>query len=163
MRKHTLCAALLVLTLSFGLTACSASGAGKEVSEYKKSVETFYDTLVDIDSEINEIDASSQEAIDKLFEEFDKLQTNYATMAELNVPTKNVPDTFAYIPDLADEASTYMAQANDYLKQSFSDSSYNENTLKAALECYNRANKRALYIVSLLNGNLPKDENISYK
>ena len=84
-------------------------------------------------------------------------------MAELSVPTKDVPETFAYISDLADEASSYMTQANEYLKQSFDDSSYNENTLKAALECYNRANKRAVYIVSLLNGELPKDENISYE
>ena len=162
MRKHVL-SAVLLLSLSMTLTACSATGAGKEVSDYKKSVETFYDTLVEIDGEINEIDPSSQEAIDKLFEEFDKLEANYSQMAELKVPTKDVPETFAYISDLADEASTYMTQANEYLKQSFDDSSYNENTLKAALECYNRANKRANYIVSLLNGELPKDENISYE
>lgn len=162
MRKRILCAAL-VLSLSMGLTACSGAGAGKEVSEYKKDVETFYNTLVDVDKEINDIDPSSQEAMDKLFEEFDKLQSSYSQMAELTVPTKDVPEAFAYISDLADEASSYMTQANEYLKQSFDDSSYNENTLKAALECYNRANKRAVYIVSLLNGELPKDENISYE
>jgi len=148
--------------LCFGLTGCASSESDKKLEEYKTSMETFFTNLEEIDGKINEIDPNSQDAMDQLFTQFDVLQNEFSTMAALEVPTEGAPDTFAYIESLADDAASYMVQANEYMHQAFDESSYNENTLNGALECYSRANKRVLYIVDLLHGEYPQGDNISY-
>lgn len=144
------------------LAGCGKAVDNTELEAYKTSMESFFTALEKANTDINAIDATDQDAINSLFEQFDILEKEFNKMAELKVPTENVPDTFVYIEALADEAAKYMTDANNYLKQSFDGSSYNENTVKPALECYQRANKRVLYIIDLLHGELPKDDNISY-
>ncbi len=158
-----------IIAIILSLTSCAALMAGcgvsaenKELSEYKKSMEGIFSTLEEIDTEINEIDPDSEDSLESLYTEFDKLITTYSDLSSLTAPTEGAPETFAYIDDLADQAYDYMVQADDYLNQSFDESSYNETTLNAALECYDRANKRIGYIIDLLHGELPQDETITY-
>ena len=56
-----------------------------------------------------------------------------------------------------------MAQANQYFHDSFTDTSYNEYTLEAAMECYKRANKRLGYMIDILHGKIPDDDSITVK
>lgn len=160
--KKTLSLILAAACLGMALTGCTSKEDAKKLAEYKNEMETFFTTVEDVDSKIKDIDPNSADAMDQLYEQFDVLEAEFSKMAALEVPTEGVPETFAYIEALADDASNYMVQANEYLKQSFDESSYNENTLNGSLECFNRANKRVGYIVDLLHGNLPQDENISY-
>ena len=156
-------AIFLSLTTCLTLMAgCGSSEENKELSEYKDSMESFFSTLEEIDTEINEIDPEADDSLESLYTEFDKLIETYSDLAALTAPTEGAPETFAYIDDLADQAYDYMVQADDYLNQSFDESSYNETTLNAALECYDRANKRVGYIIDLLHGELPQDETITY-
>lgn len=161
MRKLIKIFTVLALTLCF-LSGCVAKGSSGVVGEYKTSMEKFFDGLKTIDADINNINPDDQDAINKLFEQFDTMDKAYASMAELTVPTEGVPETFAYIPELSKSASEYMTQANGYLHDSFAESSYNEHTLEAAMECYKRANKRVQFIITLLHGEYPKDESISF-
>ena len=153
--------ACLVLALSV-LAGCGAKSASGEVGTYKASMEKFFDNLKTVDTDINKINPEDQDAINQLFDQFDVLDKEFASMAQLTVPTSGVPETFAYIPELSKSASEYMTQANGYLHDAFSESSYNEHTLEAAMECYKRANKRVQFIVTLLHGEYPKDESISF-
>lgn len=155
-------ALLLSVVCVLSLCACSNSDEAKALKKYKSDMEAFFTDLEGINSSIEEINVDADDAMNILFDNFDSLEKSYINMAALEVPTKGAPETFAYIEELADEASEYMIQANDYMHQSFSDSSYNEYTLEGAMECYKRANKRILYIIDLLHGEYPKDENISY-
>jgi len=161
MRKFIKIFAVLVLTMCF-LSGCGAKGSSALVNEYNTSMEKFFDGLKIVDADINKINPDDQDAINKLFEQFDTMDKAYASMAELTVPTEGVPETFAYIPELSKSASEYMTQANGYLHDSFAESSYNEHTLEAAMECYKRANKRVQFIITLLHGEYPKDESISF-
>ncbi len=161
MRKFIKIIAVLALTMCF-LSGCGAKGSSALVNEYKTSMEKFFDGLKTVDADINKINPDDQDAINKLFEQFDTMDKAYASMAELTVPTEGVPETFAYIPELSKSASEYMTQANGYLHDSFAESSYNEHTLEAAMECYKRANKRVQFIITLLHGEYPKDESISF-
>ena len=161
MRKFIKIFAVLALTMCF-LSGCGAKGSTALVNEYKTSMEKFFDGLKTVDADINKINPDDQDAINKLFEQFDTMDKAYASMAELTVPTDGVPETFAYIPELSKSASEYMTQANGYLHDSFAESSYNEHTLEAAMECYKRANKRVQFIITLLHGEYPKDESISF-
>ena len=161
MKKVVKIFAVLALSACF-LSGCGAKGSAAVVNEYKTSMENFFGSLKASDTDINNINPDDQDAINKLLKEFDNMDKAYADMAELTVPTEGVPETFAYIPELSKSASEYMTQANGYLHDSFAESSYNEHTLDAAMECYKRANKRVQFIISLLHGEYPKDDSISF-
>lgn len=154
-----------IISLSIGILiiATTLGGCGSknkdnaELLKYKNSMTEVFEAFEKIDSDINSIDPNDADSISQLFEQFDSLENEFKIMADINVPAD-----FSYNESLADEAYDYMVQANEYLKQSFSDSSYNQYTLDAAMECYKRANKRVQYIISILHGELPSDENVSY-
>ena len=127
----------------------------KALKEYEQSMTTFFNDLVKIDQEINSIDPESDTSISELFKEFDALQTKFEYLAEVPVPKDLI--YWEAITSRAAEGKDYMVQANDYFKQSFTETSYNPNYLEAAMESYRRANKRVQYIISLIHGVVPQD------
>lgn len=156
MKRKIICFLFFVTILS--LAACGKKGSSSsELKNYKESMEKFCDNLVVIDGEIKLIDPTDQNSINKLFDEFDKLEEEFKTLSEMKIPAE-----YAINESLATEGYDYMVQANDYLHQSFSETSYNPYTLDASMECYKRANKRVQYIISILHGQLPQDDNITY-
>lgn len=159
--KKAISIILATATIILSLAGCASSDSNKELNAYKASMEEFFTTLEDIDAEINAIDPESNDAMELLYESFAKLEEAYYNMSQLTVPTEGAPETFVYIESLADSAYDYMLQASDYMHDAYSESSYNESILEAALECYKRASKRVLYIIDLLHGNIPADEAIS--
>lgn len=162
MRKKSFIFACLVL-LAFVLGGCGkGSSNNKELNNYKEAMETFFTGLEEADSTIKAINPDDQNAMNNLLSSFDDLEKKFSDMAALEVPTENVPETFSLIKELAVGASDYMTEANGYMHDSFSESSYNEHTLSAAMECYKRANKRVQFIISLLHGEYPQDESITY-
>ncbi|MBR6307376.1 MAG: hypothetical protein IKR39_02105 [Lachnospiraceae bacterium] len=160
MKKYIKILACLAISLVL-LCGCGAKSSGA-AKEYKASMEKFFDNLSKVNTDINSINPEDQDAVSKLFEQFDILDKEITAMSQLTIPTEGVPETFAYIGDLSKSAADYMTQANGYLHDSFSEGSYNEHTLEAAMECYKRCNKRIQYIITLLHGEYPKDESISF-
>lgn len=155
--KKKICYFLFVV-LILSMTGCGKKGSStSELKTYKESMEKFCDNLVIIDGEIKGINPDDQNSIDQLFDEFNKLEEEFKTLSEMKIP-----EEYKITSTLATEAYDYMVQANDYMHQSFSETSYNPYTLEASMECYNRANKRVQYIISILHGQLPQDDNITY-
>lgn len=157
MKKKIIYFLFFVLLLS--LAGCGKKGTDtKELQNYKNAMSQFCDNLLIIDGEIKLINPESQDSIDKLFDEYDKLEEEFKSLSEIAIPKE-----YAITESLVSEAYDYMVQANDYMHQSFSETSYNPYTLEAANECFKRANKRVQYIISILHGELPQDDNITYK
>lgn len=127
-----------------------------QLKAYKASMINFFEELEEIDSKINVIDPTDQGSLLQLYEQFDALEAEFKKLAEIEVPEEYISNEA-----LAQQAYEYMSQANEYLHQSFTDTSYNQNVLDAALECYRRANKRVQFIITILHGEIPQDEGIT--
>lgn len=160
MRKKLLCV-LFLLGLSFSLTACGKESVdNSELTAYKTSMEAVLSNFETIDYAIKTIDpdADDDSSINELLHQFDLLEAEFKSLSEIAVPAD-----FSYNESLADDAYSYMVQANEYYHQAFANDSYDETYLVAADECYKRANKRVQYIINILHGELPQDESISYQ
>lgn len=148
--------AILLLTLVF-LTGCTEQVDNTpQLKAYKASMTTFFEELEKIDADINTIDPADQDSIDQLFKQFDALEAQFKKLSEIEVPEEYISNKA-----LGQQAYEYMVQANEYLHQSFTDTSYNQNVLDAALECYRRANKRVQFIITILHGEIPQDDGVT--
>ena len=83
-----------------------------------------------------------------------------AAFAEMgNLP---VPEQFANIEELADDASANLSKSVALYHQAFDEEGeYDPQVVNAALEYYSRAFKRLDYISTILQGELPEDESIT--
>lgn len=150
--KAKITAVLLTMIGVFLLGGC---GKDDELDTFKEQMDSFCNTIVEIDSDMNAINADSEDAISLLLENLDKLDAAFLELAEYPVP-----DEFSYIETLADEASENMSQAVTLYHEAFSNNSYNEYTAGYAKEYYARAYKRVKYIITMLHGEMPEDENV---
>lgn len=152
---------VFLLILSIGLLAC---GCGKKLEDnsdllkYKNEMTSFFDDLEEMDTEIQKINPESSDSVEKLLNAFDALENDFKKLANIEVP-----EDFPYNKTLADDAYSYMQQANEYMTQAFEDNDFKQNVFDAAMECYKRANKRVKYIITFLHGETPDDENISFE
>ncbi|MBO7334377.1 MAG: hypothetical protein J6U67_05715 [Lachnospiraceae bacterium] len=144
----------VILTVS--LAACA--GSTEDYTEYKKEMSNFFESVNTLNEEMNALNPDDAEAVNKLFEYLDQVEEQFKYFSEIEVPNQ-----YKVTESLADEAYDYMKEANEYFRQSFSENSYNEYTLEAAMECYSRANKRMQYVIDIIHGKLPEDENISFE
>ncbi len=142
--------------LAVSLAACADSA--EDYSEYKKEMSNFFESVNTLNEEMNALNPDDAEAVSKLFEYLDQVEEQFKYFSEIEVPSQ-----YKVTESLADEAYDYMKEANEYFRQSFSENSYNEYTLEAAMECYSRANKRMQYVIDIIHGKLPEDENISFE
>lgn len=150
---YILCITLMLTTLA----GCKKPEADNEaVSEYAEQMENFFVGIKTLDEKINSLNPEDENSLAELFIYLEQLEEQFKYLSEIDAP-----DEFNATESLADEAYDYMIKANQYFAKTFEDNSYNENTYKAGLECYNRANKRVKYIISLLHGEIPTDEGVN--
>lgn len=152
---------LTVILLSLGLIATTFSGCAKAddpYAGYKKEMNNFFEAVTKINDEMNALDPEDDQAVEQLFAYLEELEEQFKYFSEIEVP-----DEFKVTEELADGAYDYMVEANGYFKDSFSENSFNEYTLEAAMECYQRANKRMQYVIDIIHGQLPEDESITYE
>ena len=152
----------IVLISTLVLIIASFAGCGNEAgndnNDYKKKMTAFFENVQKLDEQMNALDPESETSISDLFALLEQLEEQFKNFAEIEVP-----EEYIVTESLADEAYDYMKEANEYFRQSFSENSYNEYTLEAAMECYARANKRMHYVIDIIHGKLPDDENITYE
>ena len=141
-----------LLTISLFMSGC---GKDAELTEYEENVTEFIDSVENIKLRMEEIDINSNSAIVDTLLCLDEMQEQFFFLAEMDVPTE-----FASIESLADEASEYMTEAVSLYHQVFEATEYDSATADIAGENYDRAMKRLSYISTLLQGELPDDENL---
>jgi len=145
------------MLVSFALTGCGKKETTDELSTYQLSMETFCDNISYINDKINSLDGTGESDVEELLENLDSLDDQFAQMAELIVP-----DEFAAVDELADEASENMSMAVSYYHQAYEGESFNKNYADAAYEYYTRANVRLGYILQILHGEEISGENVKY-
>lgn len=145
---------LLVATL-ISIFCLSGCGKDAELEKYNENMTAFTENVTDIKLRMEEIDTASEDAVSELLDCLDELQVQFELLAEMEVPQK-----FASVESLADEASAYMTEAVSLYHDVFEAEEYNEATADVAVQNYDRAMTRLSYISTLLQGELPEGDNI---
>ena len=148
--KLIIISALLSLSLFAG-------GCGKdaELTKYEEEVTAFIDEVANIKIRMDEIDINSDSAIVDTLICLDQMQEQFYFLSEMDVPKE-----FSSIESLADEASEYMTEAVTIYHEVFEADEYDSANADVAAQNYDRAMKRLSYISTLLQGELPEDENL---
>lgn len=153
MKKKTALLLTTILTCSLLLTGC---GEDKELTRFKKDMDSFCMKISEIDTSINKIDAESDSAVTELLSHLDELKVVFNEFAKFDFP-----EEFDYLESIAQEASDYMDTAVSSYHDAYSNDSYNEYTAEYAQGNYSRAYKRVQIIISFLHGETPEDVNIT--
>jgi len=140
--------------LSLSLFTCGC-GQDAELTKYEEEVTAFIDSVSDIKLRMEEIDINSDSAIVDTLICLDEMQEQFFLLSEMDVPKE-----FASIESLADEASEYMTEAVTIYHEVFEADEYDAANADVAAQNYDRAMKRLSYISTLLQGELPEDENL---
>ncbi len=150
----------LYLIIVFFLFACTLAGCGKkddELEQYRAEMEAFTNTINELGTAIDNIDTGSDTCVEELLGYLDEMDSAFTAMGDLKVP-----DQFANVEELADDASTNLSKSVSLYHQAFDNpEDYDPQLVNAALEYYNRAFKRLDYIGTILQGDLPEDESIT--
>ncbi len=135
------------------------SGCGKEeaLDEYQADMTTFFEHIVAYNDGMNAIDASSEDAVGQLLAYLDQLRDEITWMAGLEVP-----EQFSAAESLADEADENMKQAVELYHRAYEGEFFDEALAQAAREYYDRANIRIQYILTILHGEIPEGEGVTY-
>lgn len=153
MNRFTKCITICASIIAFlPFCACGKKEELVDYTEYKQSMEAFFTKVEGFDETVNNIDADDDKSVENLYSALDSLELAYKELSDVDAPPK-----YDLTEGLADEAYTYMVQANEYFHKSFSDSSFNEYTLNAAMECYQRVNKRTKMMIDILHDRTPSD------
>ncbi len=73
-----------------------------------------------------------------------------------------MPEQFSAVESLADEADENMKEAVALFHTAYDGETYDEGSEQAALEYYNRTNIRIQYIITILHGEIPEGEGVTY-
>ena len=145
---------LTTLLFAFLLTAC---GENEELTAYQEDMNTFFERASEYNDKVNAIDRESDTAVIELLGYLDAFAEDIQWMAELEVP-----EQFSAVESLADEADENMKEAVALFHTAYDGETYDEGSEQAALEYYNRTNIRIQYIITILHGEIPEGEGVTY-
>lgn len=145
---------LVTLLFVFLLTAC---GENEELTAYQEDMNTFFERAGEYNEKMNAIDRESDTAVIELLGYLDAFAEDIQWMAELEVP-----EQFSAVESLADEADENMKEAVALFHAAYDGESYDEGSEQAALEYYDRTNIRIQYIITILHGEIPEGEGVTY-
>lgn len=148
----------LFLLLTLLILLCTGCGMDKELEEYKANMEIFYADISAYDALINSIDVSSETSVSELLTALDGLEERFVWMASLTVP-----EEFAVNETLAAQAGEYMTDAVALFHQAYESEPFDNAAARAAQEYYERANKRVVYILAVLHGEMPGETAIDFR
>lgn len=148
----------LLITAVCALTALSMTACGRkdELKQFREDVDTFCYNISEIGTQIDQVDAESDNAVSEILEYLDQLDAEFQNFAELDFP-----EEFDYLESIADEASEYMTTAVISFRDAYTNESYDEEAFRAQYEYARqneaRAYKRIQIIITLLQGEDPED------
>ncbi len=152
MRKYKILGVCLLF--AFLLTAC---GTDEELTSYQEDMNTFFERAAEYNDKMNSINRDSDTAVIELLGYLDAFAEDIEWMAGLEVP-----DQFSAVESLADEADENMKEAVALYHTAYEGETYDEGSAQAAREYYDRTNIRLQYIITILHGEIPEGEGVTY-
>ena len=146
-----------VLGAAFCIVMLAGCGKDPALEQYQTDMTTFFEQISMYNDGMNSIDASAEDATDRILDYLDKVEEEIAWMAQLEVPSQ-----FSAVESLADEADENMKQAVALYHQAYEGDTFDEAVAQAAKEYYDRANIRIQYIITILHGEIPEGEGVTY-
>lgn len=141
----------------FLVLVLSACGEDDTLDAYLEDMNTFFSRAAEYNEKMNAIDRDSDTAMVELLGYMDALKEDIAWMAQLEVP-----EQFSAAESLADEAAENMEQAVSLFHKACEGEKFDDATAQAAIEYYNRTNIRIQYIITILHGEIPEGEGVTY-
>lgn len=120
------CVLVLMLIFTVFFVACDSP---KSIKSYKKSVDTFYDELLSINSLMNDVDYDSPLAVSTILEDMNRILNDFDTLRNLTPPSK-----YQDINILLNQGYDYLSKAIEYYKSSFENPS--DTVLKENADAY---------------------------
>ena len=152
MRKCLIIGFCLFFTLLF--TAC---GQDEELTAYQEDMNTFFERAKEYNDKMNAIDSASDTAVIELLGYLDAFAEDIEWMAGLEVPNQ-----FSAVESLADGADENMKEAVALFHAAYEGDTFDEPSEQAAREYYDRTNIRLQYIITILHGEIPEGEGVTY-
>ncbi len=152
MRKCLIIGFCLFFTLLF--TAC---GQDEELTAYQEDMNTFFERAKEYNDKMNAIDSASDTAVIELLGYLDAFAEDIEWMAGLEVPNQ-----FSAVESPADEADENMKEAVALFHAAYEGDTFDEPSEQAAREYYDRTNIRLQYIITILHGEIPEGEGVTY-
>ncbi|MBQ2803748.1 MAG: hypothetical protein IJF07_07605 [Lachnospiraceae bacterium] len=140
----------------FAVLTLSACGSDPALAKFKNEMDDFCTAISEIDTSINNIDATSENATTALLGYLDDLENEFEEFSNLDFP-----EDFDYLEPLADESFDYMTEAVSSYHAAYTGDSYNEALAEYAKQNYARAYKRIQIIISFLHGEEPEDVDLT--
>lgn len=141
------------IILSLLLAGCGKST--DELDAYKSNMESFFNTISELNTKMNTIDATSENANATLLQYLDEMNAAFQTMASYEIP-----EEFSSIESLASESAEYMDKAVSTYHLAY-DGVYDESSEDLAIQYYQRANSRIQYMIQIFHGEVPSGEGVS--
>lgn len=153
-RQRTIKERVLFFLLPLLLLLVAGCGSKEKdpLDTYREEMETFYADVARIDTAIDAIDADSEDAPAALLGYLDELRDSFDKMAQVEVP-----EEFAAMGDLPQEASDYMDRAVAAYHEAY-DEAFDEEAEALAEQYYERANIRIRYMLAILHGDTEEIE-----
>ncbi len=147
---------LTLVMLAMLITLCACGNTSK-LDEYYDGMVTFNGNIQIITETLELIDVEKESSAKQVCDQLDKLVEQFRIMSELEVPS-----TFSACESLADDAYSYMQEADSLYKQWAADTANADIQLvEMAKQNYERAMTRVNYISIILQGDVPEGEGIT--
>lgn len=135
-----------ILLLSLLLSGCG-SKKDQELETFQKQLDDFSAAVLELDSNINGINPTSDDAVTKLLSYYDTLETEFENLAAISVP-----EEYSDIARLSAKASEYMSEAVSYYHTAFESETLDPDILSLASSYYEKAFEFVNYIGQVLMG-----------
>ena len=146
-----------IILAAISISCLCGCGNTEKLEAYYDGMMAFQGNISIITETIDLIDESKTQAPALVCDQLDKLTEQFRLMSELEVP-KN----FSGCEELADDAYTYMQEADRLYKEWAADpDNSDEQLVDMAKQNYDRALTRVNYISIILQGGVPEGEGVT--
>lgn len=152
-KKRVIFGSIAAILTAIMLTAC---GEDPVLAQFKKNINNFCTKISEIDTAINSIDATADDAASELLTYLDDLDIVFQAFGRLDFP-----EEFDYLESLAQESSSFMTEAVKNYHDAYSNGAYNETIAEYAKQYYTKAYKRVQIIITFLHGEVPSDVDLT--
>ena len=142
---------ILASCLCFGMLFFAGCGEREELTVFKENMNSFYEEVSAIESNIQNIDENSEDAVTTMLINMEQMAVQFQQLSQLEVPAE-----FISVEDLADDAYEYMAEAVRLYEEAYEEDYVSDSLIQAASENYASAMRRINYIALLLQGEIPE-------